>query len=326
MKRRDLLRQAGALSALATLPGAYAVKAFAQSSFPSGSIALIVPYPPGGTADAQARAIADFLTTQFSHPTIVENVEGASGIVANRRVHALPPDGQTLILQTSSAMIVVPQLSGEAYEPRELLRPVANVYNHPIAIITGKNSPYKTIQDVIDDAKKRPGEIKFASPGVNSMYHMAGEILNKKADIQLLHVPYKGAAQYTVDLIAGRIELAIGTLATAMTNSEVRPLLVGTPKRSTVNPDVQTAVEAGFPELVLPSESGVFTHVDTPDESVQLLSDAVGKMMSDENAKAALADLKLEFNFLDHKQFAEALEREHAMISQLISETGMKRS
>ena len=325
MERREMLKGIGSLAALAALSPSLVSNAFAQTNFPNQQISLIVPYPPGGTADAQARAIADFLTSKLPHSSIVENVEGASGIIANRRVHSLPADGHTLILQTSSAMVVVPQLGGEAYEPRKLLRPVANVYNHPIAIITGKDSPYQTIQDVIDDAKKRPGEIKFASPGTNSMYHLAGEILNKKAGIELLHVPYKGAAQYTVDLIAGRIELAIGTLATAMTNSEVRPLLVGTPGRSTVNPDVQTATEAGFPELVLPAESGVFAHVDTPDEIIQTLSDTIKGITEDQKAKAALESLKLEFNFLDHKQFSDALENEHAMIAELIKVTGMRR-
>jgi tripartite-type tricarboxylate transporter receptor subunit TctC len=111
-----------------------------------------------------------------------------------------------------------------------------------------------------------------------------------------------------------------------MTNSEVRPLLVGTPARSTVSPETQTAVEAGYPELVLPAESGIFAHRNTPDAIVQMLSDTIKGIASDAKAKAALADLKLEFNFLDHKQFSDALQKEHAMIADLIKVTGMKRA
>jgi tripartite-type tricarboxylate transporter receptor subunit TctC len=318
MNRRELLAAFAGLAGT----GALGLPARAQD-WPARELTLVVPYPAGGTSDAQGRSIADFLTTQFSKKCLVENLEGASGITANRHVNQLPPDGLTLILQTSSAMVVVPQLKADGYDPMALLRPVANVYNHPIAIIVAKDSKYRSWEDVVAEAKKRPGEVTFASPGANSMYHMAGEIANLKAGIELLHVPYKGAAQYTVDLIGGRIDMAIGTLATAMTNDQVRPLLVGTPNRSTVAPEVQTATEVGMPELVLPAESGIFAHVETPDDLVARLADAIKGMIDDETSKSRLPGLKLEFNYMDEEQFATALAIEKQQIAELIKATGM---
>src|SRR5690606_26998287 len=144
----------------------------AQEHLPAGNMTMIVPYPPGGIADARGRLMADWYAQDFARNCLVENVPGAAGIVGTKQLMRSVPDGLTVLSNTSAHLIVAPQLSEMDYVPLEEVRPVANVFANPSAIFVRMESPHQSIHDLLEDAKARPGEVTFGTIGVNSIYHL----------------------------------------------------------------------------------------------------------------------------------------------------------
>jgi len=323
MERRTFLKAGVAGSLFAALSS----KASAQATLPPGDMTMVVPYPPGGISDARSRLAADWLGADFKRTVLVENVPGAAGIAGINRMKASEPNGLTVMSAHSAGLVVVPQLSEMDYQPLSVVTPLASLFVNPTVILVAKDSPYKTLNDVVADAKARPNEVTYATIGVNSVYHLMGEAINVAAGVKLTHVPYKGAAQYTVDLLAGRISLAIGTLGTVMGNKdEVRALAVGTAERSTIAPDVPTTTELGFPDLIMPDEAGLATHVDTPPEIVELLSESLGRMVKDEAVKKRALEMGLDIHYLNAKDFGAYLDQQYKRIGELIAKAGLKKA
>jgi len=324
MERREFLKWS-VLAGVASATGAFSLKAGAVEGYPSSDMTMIVPYPPGGISDSRGRMMAEWLAKAYGRPCLAENVPGASGMVGANRVKNSPPDGHTFISTTTSAMVVVPQLTPLEYEPLEVLAPVANCFVNPVAVMVAKDGPYKTIQDIIEDAKKRPGELTYGSPGANSLYHLTGEAINTIAGVKMVHVPYKSAGQYTVDMLSGRISFAIGTLGTLTgAKEQVAGVLLGSAKRSAIAPDVPSAPEAGMPELVMPDGAGILMHIDTPAEIVTEISDQMGKMVADEGSKAMATKLGLELDYLPAPEYAARLKEQYALMTKVIANAGLK--
>ncbi|MDI6029187.1 tripartite tricarboxylate transporter substrate binding protein [Corticibacterium sp. UT-5YL-CI-8] len=323
MDRRQFLRLSMA-SGLAAgglgIPAAHALE-----GYPSGNLTMIVPYPPGGIADSRGRLMADWLAKAYGKSCLVENVPGAAGVVGANRVKDSPNDGRTLISTTSGAMVVVPQLSKLDYPPLDVLAPVSNCFINPVAVIVAKNGPYKTIQDIIDHAKKRPGELTFGSPGANSLYHLTGEAINVLAGVKMIHVPYKSAGQYTIDMISGRISFAIGTLGTVMgAKEEVRGVMLGSAKRSSLAPGIPSAPEVGLPDLIMPDGAGLLMHINTPKEIVDEVSSQMGTMASDPETLKTAEKLGVEIDYAPADEYRERLKTQHALVAKLIADAGLK--
>lgn len=296
----------------------------AARALPQGDMTMIVPYPPGGIADARGRLMADWFAKDFSRRCLVENVPGAAGIVGTKQLMRAEPNGLTVMSNTSAHLVVAPQLSKMDYVPLEEVRPVANVFANPSAVFVRMESPHQTIGDLLDDARKRAGQVTYGTIGVNSIYHLIGEALNLAADVQMIHVPYSGADQYTLDLIAGRVDACIGTLGTIMGNpGQIRGLMLGIAEPSKVAPDIPTSVQSGFPHIVMPDGAGLSTHIKVPEDVVAELSASLGRMVEDPVFVERISNLGIETNYQDYQQYRSALDDQYALIADLIKRANL---
>ena len=194
-----------------------ATPAWAQSAYPNRPIVLIVPFPPGGVTDLVARELAKRLSDALGQSVVVDNRAGAGGNIGTAALAKAAPDGYTLGVMTVSAMSIAPHVQKTlSFQPLKDFTPISNIVNTPGAIVAGLRTPYQNLQDLIKAAKAAPGRITYASVGLGSLPHLAAEMFAQQAGIQLLHVPYKGAAPAMQDLLSGVVDL---TFESALTNT-----------------------------------------------------------------------------------------------------------
>jgi len=235
--RRGLVAGALALGALA------AVSAPALAAYPERPIRLMVPWPPGGSSDTTARLIAHHLQERLGQPIVVDNKPGASGNIGSAEVARAAPDGYTILL-SSAPFSVNPSLYKSL--PFDTLRdftPITQIASTPSAIVVHPSFPAQTIQDFIALAKDKAKPVSYASPGNGSAQHLAMELLRKKADLNLTHVPYKGGAQALNDLLGGHVPLMLSGMpevAPHLQAGKLRALAMTTAERSKLLPDVPT--------------------------------------------------------------------------------------
>jgi tripartite-type tricarboxylate transporter receptor subunit TctC len=258
LNRRTLLL-AGAAAAL---------PAFAQSPYPTRPIRMIVPYPPGGTADAIARALGERLSVQMGQQVVVENKSGASGTIGIDAVAKAAPDGYTLGFSAISPLVLSPYLGKVPYNPDHDLTPVASVMYSPVLLLATQASAARDFRDLMGGAKDKPGSVRWSTSGNGSLGHLMLEQLQAQSRVQLVHVPYKGGGQQLTDALSGQFELlsinAGPTLTEHIKSGRLRPLAVGAPKRLDSLPMVPTLAELGYPKANLSSQFGVFAPGNLP--------------------------------------------------------------
>ena len=227
--------------------------AWAQQSqeFPNRTVRLIVPYPPGGGVDGVARLIAERLAALWGQPVIVENRAGANGNIGGDYVAKSPPDGHTILFTPSpvytTAKLLYPDLP---FDPDKDLKPVMLAAVTPNVIMATTKLPIHTLKDLVDAARKEPGQLTYASQGIGSTAHLTVAYLMLLADLQMRHVPYRGAAPALTDVIAGHVTMTVDGLSSALgiiRGGSIRALAVASANRSSTIPDVPTTAEAGFP-------------------------------------------------------------------------------
>ena len=258
LNRRTLLL-AGAAGAL---------PAFAQPLYPTRPIRMIVPYPPGGTADAVARALAERLTVQVGQPVVVENKAGASGTIGMDALAKAAPDGYTLAFSAISPLVLSPYLGKVPYDPDLDITPVASFMYSPVLLLATPATQAQTFRDLMGGAKDKPRSVRWATSGNGSLGHLMLEQLVGQSKVQIVHVPYKGGGQQLTDALSGQFELlsinAGPTLAEHIQSGRLRPLAVGAPKRLDSLPTVPTLAELGYPKANLSSQFGVFAPGNMP--------------------------------------------------------------
>lgn len=270
------------LGAIAATP--LAAPAFAQA-WPSRPIRLVVGFPPGGTTDLVARLLLEPLTQRLGQSVVVENRPGGSGGNIGADVVAkADPDGYTLLMQTVSSGAINHGLYGARMPHRpDAMTAVALVVKVPNAIFVNNTLPVRTLRELVDYGKARPGQLNIGSSGIGTSLHMTGELLKQAAEIDLTHVPFRGAGPMLQEVIAGRIEFAVDNLPSVVAHlreGRLRPLAVTTNVRTPALPDVPTTAEAGFPAVEATAWFGVLAPAATPAPIVARLGrelDAVGK-------------------------------------------------
>lgn len=253
--------------------------------YPARAVTWIVPFAPGGLADVGARMIGKKLSEKLGQPVIVENKPGAGGIVGAEAVANAKPDGYTFYYGAAAPMAVnVSLYKNLSYDPLTSFEPVHGITMSPLVIATNPSKPYKTFEEFIAYARKNPGKINYSSPGVGTAHHLAGELISVAADIQMNHIPYKGAAPAMADVMAGVIDVMFDNLLpikAQLADGKLLPLAVSSAKRLPTLPNVPTAAELGYPSIVISSWASAALPAKTPQPIVDRLAAAFGEVMKD---------------------------------------------
>lgn len=281
-----------AFIALAACASTFLPAVAAQDSFPNKALRLVVPFAPGGGADLSARRFAQPLSEALGQPVIVDNVPGAGGTLGANKVVRSAPDGYTLLYTTPGQQMTAPYLiESLPYDAFKDLRAVGKLTAGTNVLVVSKDFPATSVQELIDYAKKNPGEVNFASSGIGSTSHLAGELFKKMAGIDIVHVPYRGSAIAAADIVGGRVEMSIDTLSVYQSHIEagrVRALGVSTNEPNPILPDVRPIADTltGFdasPVNYLTAPGG------TPDAIIEKLNKVVNTVASNKALQAAFA-------------------------------------
>jgi tripartite-type tricarboxylate transporter receptor subunit TctC len=255
----------------------------AEPGYPSKPITLVVAFAPGGGTDTAARILAKELSAELGQPIVVDNRAGAGGAIGAASVVRAAPDGYTLLLGTGSELVVLPTV--KAKRPYDVLKdfePVAQIGAVSLVLVAHPSVQANTVQELIALARAKPGQLTYASFGIGSTNHLIGEFFSSKANVQLLHVPYKGSAAAATDLISGEVKLSFDTVSVAMPlvqSGKLKALATLSPKRSNLAPDLPTIAESGVSGLVTEGWMGVLAPRNTPAAIVDKLNKAITKVL-----------------------------------------------
>ncbi len=284
MKTRwmELLSAAGLVAAWLLAAGPAAAQ-----GYPNKPITWVVPFTPGGVTDTTSRAVARKMSEILGQQIIVENKPGAGGSVGTEMVARAAPDGYTILYATSGTMAANLALyKGLKYEPLRDFTPVHGMFLSPLVLVVEASKPYKTVADLVRDAKATPGKLNYGSAGPGTGTHLNGELFQDAAGVKMVHVPYKGTSPALQDLLGGRIDLMfdyLGVMQPHIKAGKLRALAVMAPKRLDAIPDVPSIGEAGYPEAVLSAWSSIVVPVSTPADVVKKLGNAMNQALQDKD-------------------------------------------
>lgn len=270
---------------------------FAQTAYPAKPITMVVPFAPGGTADNIGRLLANHMSQTLGQTVAVENRAGAGGNIGSAYVaKTAAPDGYTILLATNSLATNV-SLMKMAFDPRRDLAAVAGIAGLPNVMIVSKDSPYKSLADVVTAGKANPQSLSFGSSGPGSGSHLASELFRAASGTPMLHVPYKGSAAVYPDLLSGRISFlfdVFGSAAPMIEGGSVRALAISSRQRLPSFPNIPTVQESGYPGFVILNWIGFFAPAQTPAPAVAKLQSAVERALSQPDVKAAMSKIGAE--------------------------------
>jgi tripartite-type tricarboxylate transporter receptor subunit TctC len=316
------------LSALAfTFAAAIGSAALAADAWPAKPIRLVVPFPAGGGTDIISRELANKLTPA-GYNFVIENKPGAGGNLGVDAAAKASPDGYTLVMGQTSNLAINPTLYSKLpYDPVKDLTPVALVASSPLVIVASANSPYKTLADVVKDAKAHPGAINFASSGNGTVSHLAAESFQKQAGIKLTHVPYKGASQGTTDVVSGAVQLYVSSVPTLLghlKSGKMRALAVTSAKRVADLPDVPTVAESGYKGFEAITWFGIMGPAKLPKEVVAKLNADIDAALKDPVLAKKLADQGADVMPGTPDQFAKLIQADIVRWGKIVKESGAK--
>ena len=304
-------------------------RASAQSStYPSRPIRFIVPLPAGGGADIVARIVAERLTKSLGQQVLVDNRAGGGTVIGADLAAKSPPDGYTLLLGTATTHAINASLVRKLpYDPVKDFAPITLVAVLPQIIVSHPSLPVTSLKEFIALARKRPGEIFFASTGNGSANHLGGEMLNAVAGLKNVHVPYKGAAPALTDLLAGQVQFMFTTIPPALPHVKsrrLRALAVANARCSSLLPDLPTTAESGAPGVEASSWNGVLAPAGTPREIIARLHSEISAVMRLPEVSERLASAGVEPMLTTPEEFAAYIESETARYAKVVKASGAR--
>lgn len=296
--------------------------------YPSKAIRVIAPSGAGGPVDVICRAVSQSLSGVLGQQLVVENRVGAAGLIGTEFVTKSPPDGYTLLFGFSGPLAIVPNLNPNTpYDVQRDLVPIAQVAEAQYVLLVHPSVPANSVKELIALAKARPGQMNFGSGGVGVGIHMAGELLKVTAGIDLVHVPYKGAAPAMTALMAGEVDMMFNGLPPTLSHIEsgrVRALAVGGEKRSQLLPHLPTVKEASGLDFKTGGWYGYLAPRATPAEVVTKLSEAIKRTLGQPELAAAFSKLATEIVYASPQEFDRKIREESAIWAKVIKTAGIK--
>lgn len=325
------VKQALAIAITAIIAMGAAMPALAQAaSWPTKPVRFVVPYPPGGSLDQVARALADKMKDGLGQPVLVENRPGAGGNVGADQVAKSPPDGYSIVMGAVATHAINPALYPKMpYDPVKDFQPITLVASTPNVLIVPPNSPITSPKDLIDFARKNPGKLNFGSGSNGSTGHLAGELMKQLTGTFIVHIPYSGGNPALLALMSGQTDLMFDNLANASAQikaGKVRPLAVTTLKRSTFAPELPTMAEAD-PRLKgfdLDTWFGIMAPAGIPKEALDRLHGEIVKALNTTDLRERLSRMGAEPGGNSPQQFAEFIQREMAKYARIVKLSGAK--
>ncbi len=297
-------------------------------NYPNKPIRLIVPVPPGGGADFVARAYATRLSDALGQQVVVDNRGGAAGIIAMEATAKAAPDGYTLIQTNISTISINPYMYAKLpYDAEKSFAPVSITTLNPLILVIHPSVAARTVPELVNVAKAKPGTVTYASLGSGSIQHLAGFMFGKAAGVSLIHVPYKGAAPATVDLLAGQVNAAfsgIGTVVSHVRAGKLRGLATTGAKRIDTYADLPTMKESGGPDMQIMLWNGILAPAGTPAAIVKRLSDEINRIVKTSDLAQAMAAQGTSPVSNTPEEFSAFIKSEQVKFSKLVKESGIK--
>ena len=322
--RRTLLRWTLTAAALPML----AATAFAQTSFPSKPITLVVPYAAGGLTDQLARELGAYMTTTLKQPVIVENRPGGAAQIAMNLLKGLPADGHTVFIgDVPSLATNVGLFTKLTYDPRKDLQAVTELVEAPALLVVPNKSPFKTFDDLVKAAKAKPNALSYASQGVGTGGHLFGTLLSDHIKSPMTHAAYRGSMPGLADVISGQVDFmydAIPTAGPLALSQKVRPLAVGADKRSPLLPDVPTLKELGYGSIVPTFWWGVAVKRGTPEPVVNKLHEVITAAMHDANISKKFTSQGIQVKTNLPAEFGQYMNSEITYWTKIMRDAGMQ--
>jgi len=302
--------------------------ALAAAQLSQKTMQIVVPFAPGASADGIGRIIATELSTRLGRQVLVENKPGAGGSLGLMAVAKAPPDGDTLAIAATGALVINPHLqNATAFDPLRDLVPIAKLIEIPIVLVANPASGPKSVVELIARAKAHPGGVSYGSTGVNSGQHLAMEMLKQATGANLVHVPYRGSAPAVTDVLGGQISVASVDLTSAYPHIQAGTLIalgLADEKRSALVPQIPTIAEQGVPGFGRPSGFiGLFAPAGTPAATIRKLTNEIRDSLATADVQARVRQLAVDVAYLDDATFARFLAAESAKWKQTIQSLGV---
>jgi tripartite-type tricarboxylate transporter receptor subunit TctC len=294
--------------------------------FPNKSIRLIVPFPPGGPNDIIARVVGQRMSELAKQPVVIENRGGQGGVLGTDVVAKAAPDGYTIAISSAGALTISPSMEKVAYDTSKDLQPITLVATVPEMLVVATNVPVKNMSELIALAKAQPGKLNFASTGPGGMPHLAGQLLKLTAKIDIVHVPYRGAAPAVNDLLGQQVQMAfldLPALLPQIKAGKLRAIAIGSPRRAPTAMEVPTTAEEGMPDLLAENWYGMVAPAGTPPPIVTTLNRIATEAMADPTVKEKLASQGAELIGDTPEHFARFIDAEIGKWAKVIKDAGV---
>jgi tripartite-type tricarboxylate transporter receptor subunit TctC len=310
---RRLFVQAGS-AAFPLTAGLTPLGAAAQEAYPSRPVSIVVAYVPGGSTDQRARQLGRFMSTTWGQPVVVENRPGAAGNIGTEAVAHAKPDGYMLGMGNLAPLAVNPALFRKTgFDPVKELTMIVLIERGPLMLLVNPASGYRSVADVVAGAKAKPGGLSFGSSGAGSAHHLSGELLKSITGADMTHIPYKGGAAASVDLMGGQLDFSFELMYSAMPSvkaGKLRALAITSEKRSPLAPDIPTMIEAGVPGFHMENWQGLVGPAGMPAATVRRINSTVNQALADPAIRAQMLGQGNEIGGGTPEQFAALVQSE----------------
>lgn len=303
-----------------------AAGAFAQA-YPAKAVRVIVPFPPGGSADAASRSMAEKLSVLWGQPLVLEHKPGAGTTIAAAYVAASPPDAYTLLfcgaISHAASANLYPNLS---YDAVRSFAALGTISLSPFILVVSQNTKADTVRELVELARAKPGVLNYASSGNGASPHLAAEMFARAAGIRMVHIPFKGMAPALVALVSGEVDLTFADVAVMpqVRSGRLKALAVTTARASPLVPGVPTLAEAGVAGVDIPSVAGFIAPAGTPRETVAFINASMGKALASNDLRERLIGLGFEPYASTPEEFGAFLAAEVRRYAQVIREAGIR--